>query len=233
MNEELINIQQLSRLIDVSAVRTDVTKKEIDEMIRVVRDYHCICASPMPWATEYTIAQLRDCPDTVVTGVVGFPSGGDTTAIKVKTAEELIKMGCRELDMVLNVSALKSGDYDYVKRDIAAVTQKAEDIPVKVILEVCYLTDSEIHRASLTAVEAGAAYIKTGTGWGDKPTTADTIRLIRDAIGNSARIKAAGGVRSLDLLLEMRQAGCDRFGLGVRTAETILKEAMQRTKMQI
>lgn len=215
----------LGRIMDVSAVRTDVSMDEVNQMIDLVKKYHCICASPMPWATRYTIEQLANCPDTVVTGVVGFPGGAETTWIKEATAKEMLAVGCKELDMVINVSALKSGMYSYVKDDVRAVVEAAGKIPVKTILEVCYLTDDEIRRASNLCVEAGAAYIKTGTGWGPSPTTVDTIRLIRTEIGNAAKIKAAGGVKSLEILREMAEAGCDRFGVGVRSARAILEAA--------
>lgn len=215
----------LGRIMDVSAVRTDVSMDEVNQMIDLVKKYHCICASPMPWATRYTIEQLANCPDTVVTGVVGFPGGAETTWIKEATAKEMLAVGCKELDMVINVSALKSGMYSYVKDDVKAVVEAAGKIPVKTILEVCYLTDDEIRRASNLCVEAGAAYIKTGTGWGPSPTTVDTIRLIRTEIGNAAKIKAAGGVKSLEILREMAEAGCDRFGVGVRSARAILEAA--------
>lgn len=215
----------LGRIMDVSAVRTDVSMDEVNQMIDLVKKYHCICASPMPWATRYTIEQLANCPDTVVTGVVGFPGGAETTRIKEATAKEMLAVGCKELDMVINVSALKSGMYSYVKDDVRAVVEAAGKIPVKTILEVCYLTDDEIRRASNLCVEAGAAYIKTGTGWGPSPTTVDTIRLIRTEIGNAAKIKAAGGVKSLEILREMAEAGCDRFGVGVRSARAILEAA--------
>lgn len=215
----------LGRIMDVSAVRTDVSMDEVNQMIDLVKKYHCICASPMPWATRYTIEQLANCPDTVVTGVVGFPGGAETTWIKEATAKEMLAVGCKELDMVINVSALKSGMYSYVKDDVRAVVEAAGKIPVKTILEVCYLTDDEIRLASNLCVEAGAAYIKTGTGWGPSPTTVDTIRLIRTEIGNAAKIKAAGGVKSLEILREMAEAGCDRFGVGVRSARAILEAA--------
>ncbi|SHO43018.1 deoxyribose-phosphate aldolase [Anaerocolumna xylanovorans] len=220
----------LGRILDVSTVRTDVTMEEINQMIDIVRKYNCICASPMPWATRYTLDKLADCPNTVVTGVVGFPGGAETTHIKVSTANELLSMGCKELDMVINVSALKSGNYDYVKNDIKAVVETAGSVPVKTILEICYLTDEEIKRASEIGVSAGATYIKTGTGWGPKPTTVETVKLIRSVIGNSAKIKAAGGVRNLDTLEQMVKAGCDRFGIGVRTANTIFEEVEKKIK---
>ncbi len=174
------------------------------------------------------IDRLRDTPDTVVTGVVSFPSGAETAKMKALAAKDLISMGCRELDMVMNVAAFKSGRYDYVRDDIRAVVEAADGIPVKTILEIAYLSDEEIARAATLAVEAGTAYVKTGTGWASKPTTVETIRIIRKAIGDSAKIKAAGGVRSFDILLEMLEAGCDRFGVGVRSAAGIFEEAYQR-----
>ncbi|NTW71178.1 MAG: deoxyribose-phosphate aldolase [Eubacteriaceae bacterium] len=223
-----IDLKKIGRIIDVSAVRTDVTMDEVDKMIEIVKKYNCVCASPMPWITKYTLDKLKDTPDAVVTGVVSFPGGGETTFIKVATAKDMISLGCRELDMVMNVSALKSGMYDLVRDDMKAVVDAAGDVPVKSILEICYLTEDEIKRGSELAVEAGITFVKTGTGWGPKPTTVDTIKLIKSVIGNSAYIKAAGGVRDLDTLLEMREAGCDRFGIGVRSALTILSEAYSR-----
>lgn len=222
---ELLNI---GRFTDVSAVRTDVAMTEIEEMINIVRKYNCICASPMPWITEYVIEKLKDKTNTVVTGVVGFPSGAITTEAKVFSAKELISMGCKELDMVINVSALKAGKYSVVEDDIKRVVDCANGVPVKTIIEICYLTDDEIVRASEIGVKAGAEFIKTGTGWGPKPTTVDTIKLIKKTIGNSAKIKAAGGVRDLDTLLEMKACGCDRFGIGVRSASQIFEEAYRR-----
>jgi len=218
-----MELNNIGRVMDVSAVRTDVTMDEIDQMIDIVKKYHCICASPMPWATAYTINQLKGYDDVVVTGVVSFPGGSETTSIKVATAKEMIGLGCKELDMVINVSALKSGLYGVVEDDIKAVVDAADGIPVKTILEVCYLTDDEIRRGAEIGVKAGATYIKTGTGWGPKPTTVETVKLIRSVIGNAAYIKAAGGVGDLNTLLAMKAAGCDRFGIGVRSAKNIFK----------
>ncbi|MBW4845459.1 MAG: deoxyribose-phosphate aldolase [Lachnospiraceae bacterium] len=233
MYDSETDLSKIGRIMDVSAVRTDVIMEEINQMISIVKSFHCVCASPMPWATRYTLEQLKDTPDTVVTGVVGFPAGAETTFIKVATAKEMISLGCRELDMVINVSALKSGQYQFVERDIEAVVNAANGVPVKAILEICYLTDDEIKRASEIGVKAGATFIKTGTGWGQKPTTVDTIKLIRTTIGSAAKIKAAGGVRDLDTLLAMKAAGCDRFGIGVRSALAILKDAYTRASIPI
>lgn len=233
LNSTNFDFAKIGRMVDVSTVRTDVTLTEIDQMIDIVKKYHCICASPMPWITRYVIDQLCDTPDTLVTGVVGFPSGADSTFVKVAAAKDLLSLGCQELDMVVNVSALKSGHDDIVRDDIKAVVDAANGTAVKTILEICYLTDDEIVRGSEIAVKSGAAFVKTGTGWGPKPTTVDTIRLIRKTIGNSARIKAAGGVRDLNTLLNMVDAGCDRFGIGVRSAAGIFEEAYQRAGLSV
>ncbi|MGN8914245.1 deoxyribose-phosphate aldolase [Anaerofustis butyriciformans] len=218
----------INRMVDVSTVRTDIVMDEVDEMIDTVIKYNCICASPMPWVTKYTVDKLKDYPDIVTTGVVSFPSGAATTTNKIIEAKENIKMGCQELDMVSNVSALKSGKYDYFVDDIKAVVDAADGVPVKAIIEICYLTDDEIRKASELAVKAGVTYVKTGTGWGPKPTTVDTIKIIKETIGDDALIKAAGGVKDLDTVIKMIEAGCNRFGLGVRTAGTILEDAKKR-----
>lgn len=232
MSEVKIDYRNIGRMIDVSTVQTFCGKAENDLLVDIVRKYNCVCASPMPCFTKYVIDRLSDRDDIVTTGVVSFPAGAEDTFIKVATAKDMISLGCEELDMVINVGALKSGMYQLVEDDIRAVVDAAGDVPVKTILEICYLTDDEIKRASEIGVKAGATFIKTGTGWGPKPTTVDTIRLIRSTIGNAAKIKAAGGVRTLDTLVEMVQAGCDRFGVGYRTAPGILEEAMQRAQTQ-
>ncbi len=233
MKREELDLSKIGRFVDVSTVRTDVTLEEVDKMIEIVKKYSCICASPMPFITEYVINELKEIKDTVVTGVVSFPAGAETTFIKQATAKEMICIGCRELDMVMNVSALKSGRYDIVKDDIKAVVDAAAGVPVKSILEICYLSDDEIRKGSELAVEAGVTFVKTGTGWGPKPTTVETVKLIKETIGDSALIKAAGGVRDLDTLLEMYEAGCSRFGIGVRSAVSILGQAYERAGIDV
>lgn len=219
---------KLPRIIDISAVRTNVTKHEVEQMIQIAKQFRFVCVFAMPCYTPRLIEAFQDDEDIHVGGVVGFPSGAETTSIKVKQAKELIEMGCDEIDMVINVGALISGDYAYVKEDIEAVVNCADNIPVKAILEISYLTDQQIEKGSLLAVEAGVTYVKTGTGWGNKPTTPATIKVIKDSIEDRALIKAAGGARTLDSVLAMIQEGCSRFGIGVSSAMNILKEAYER-----
>lgn len=221
-------LKQIARMVDISGVRTDVTMAELDQIIAAAKHYRFVCAFAMPCFTRYLAQRLADCPDIAVGGTVGFPSGADTTAMKVANAKEQIAAGADELDMVINVGKLKSGLYHDVYEDIRAVVDAAQGRPAKCILEIAYLTDDEICRGAELAVKAGVQYVKTGTGWAAKPTTVDTIRLIRHAIGDSARIKAAGGVRSLDTMLAMIDEGCSRFGIGLRSIMSIMKEADRR-----
>ena len=228
MNEQAI-LQGIHRRVDISGVRADVSIQELDKIAAAAKHYQFICAFALPCFTQYMVDLLRDEPAVHVGATIGFPSGADTTAIKVASAKEQIAMGVDELDMVINVGAVKSGRMDLVEDDIRAVVDAAEGkYPVKSILEICYLTDDEIRRASEAAVRAGVTYVKTGTGWGNKPTTVDTIRLIKSTIGGSAMIKAAGGVRTLDTMLEMIDCGCDRFGIGLRSIMSIMKEVDAR-----
>lgn len=221
-------LKTIARVVDISGVRTDVTRQEIDSIVEACRIYHFICAFAMPNFTPYLKQQLQSLPDVMLGGVVGFPSGADSIAIKVFTAREHLKTGCDELDMVINVGALKSGMYQTVEDDIRAVVDVSDGKPVKCILEIAYLTDDEICKGAELAVKAGVRYVKTGTGWASKPTTVDTIKLIKHAIGNDAMIKAAGGVRTLDTMLAMMDAGCARFGIGLRSILSIMHEVDQR-----
>jgi deoxyribose-phosphate aldolase len=211
-------------MIDISAVRADVTQDEIVELAAFARRNHVICAFAMPCYTPLLAQLLRDTPDVAVGGVVGFPSGAETTGTKVSAAKELAAAGCGELDMVGCVGALKSKDDSYYSNDIRSVVQAAGGIPVKAILEATCLTREEIVRGCLLAVDAGAAFVKTGTGWANSPTTVEIIRLIKETVGNRAGIKAAGGIRDLATVREMTRAGCTRFGIGIQSARKILEE---------
>ena len=215
---------EIARMIDISAVRADSTLDEVRKVADAAKKYSFICAFALPCFTGELVQLLRDRNDIMVGGVSGFPSGADTTEIKVATAKQMLSLGVNEVDMVINIGALKSGRYDLVRDDIRAVVD-ACSVPVKSILEVAYLTDDEIRIASRLAVEAGVAFVKTGTGWANKPTTVETIKLIKSEIGDSAKIKAAGGVRDLSTLLAMVREGCSRFGIGLNSAIKIIQEA--------
>jgi deoxyribose-phosphate aldolase len=217
--------QDVAKMVDISCVKANHTLEEIDEMIAAAKKYQFICAFALPSFTAYLIEMLKDEPNIMIGGAVGFPSGGDTTETKVFQAKELLKMGCNELDMVINITQLKSQNYENVFKDIKAVVDTAGKTPVKAILEVTLLTEEEIVKGSRIAVEAGISYIKTGTGWCSKPTTVEHIKLIKKTIQDEAKIKAAGGIRDLGTLIEMAKAGCQRFGIGLSSAISIMEQA--------
>jgi deoxyribose-phosphate aldolase len=223
----LLSHLEIPKLIDISAVRTNVTFDEVELVAHISKKYGFICAFVMPCFTANLIELLKGS-GVSVGGTTGFPSGADCTEEKVSCAIREKEMGCDEIDMVINVGALLSGDYDRVKNDIKAVVDAVNPLPVKSILEVAYLTDRQVIKGCELAVEAGVTFVKSGTGWASAPTTIDHIRIMKSTVGDRAKIKAAGGVRTLACLEEMVEAGCSRFGISVASALSILKEAYER-----
>lgn len=218
---------EIARLIDISAVRAESTLQEVNDIIAGAIQYNFICVFSMPGMLPEVIGQLKAYPQIGIGGIVGFPSGGETTNSKVFQANELKAMGCTEIDMVLNIGKLKSGLTEEVKEDIRQVKAAVSPLPLKVIMEVVHLTDEEICRASSLILESGADFIKTGTGWAGA-TTLHHIRLIKQTVGDAIPLKVAGGVRSLDTLLEMYQLGVSRFGIGYQAALRIMEESVSR-----
>jgi deoxyribose-phosphate aldolase len=219
-----LTVEQLARMLDLSAVRTEVDFAEVRRLAEVARQYHCVCAFVLPCYFPELKALLAGAPDVGAGGVVGFPSGAHSTAIKVAEAREQLMAGAAELDMVINVGMLRSGRDNYVVDDIHAVVEAAGAVPVKVILEAHYLKDDEIIRGSQLAVRAGAAFVKTGTGWAPTGATLHNVRLMKSAVGDAARVKAAGGVRDLKTVVEMIRLGVSRFGVGLGSGIKILDE---------
>jgi deoxyribose-phosphate aldolase len=166
--------------------------------------------------------------DVIVTTVVGFPHGANLTEVKVMEAEIAIDQGCRELDMVLNIGRLRSGEYEYVEKDIKAVCDVARrrGVKVKVILENYYLTDEEKIKACKIAERAGAAWVKTSTGYAEGGATIHDLKLMREACSPSVQVKAAGGVRTLDAALAVRAVGGTRFG--ATATKKIVEDARKR-----
>jgi deoxyribose-phosphate aldolase len=154
--------------------------------------------------------------------VVGFPLGAMSTRAKAAEASLAVSEGAEEIDMVIAVGALKAGDLDAVREDIAAVVTAAGDAIVKVIIETCLLTDEEKRAACRLAVQAGAAYVKTSTGFSTGGAAAADIRLMRETVGPGIGVKASGGVRDLKAVITMLEAGASRIGASACVA--IMKE---------
>lgn len=219
-----LSARALARMMDLSAVRAEVDHGEVCRLAEAARAHRCICVFVLPCYLPELKALLSDVPEVGVGGVVGFPSGAHSTATKVAEAREQLGQGAVELDMVINVGMLRSGRNQYVEDDIRAVVEAAGGTPVKVILEAHHLSDAEIVRGSQLAVRAGAAFVKTGTGWAPTGATLHNVQLIRSAVGGSAQVKAAGGVRDLATVVEMIRLGVSRFGVGLATGTKILDD---------
>jgi deoxyribose-phosphate aldolase len=216
---------QIARLIDVSAVKAEDSEEDVRRMVETARRFGCIAVIPLPAMTPLAIRLLDGDTRVAAGGVAGFPSGGETTATKVFQAREMIEAGCTEIDMVLNVGFLRSGRHAEVTEDIRAVVRACGTVPVKVILECHHLDEAQILAGCDCCVQAGAAWVKTSTGWPPTGATPENISLIKSRVGEAVGVKAAGGIRDLATLLELYRRGARRFGLGWRTATGILEEA--------
>ncbi len=214
--------QQFARMVDISAVRAQSTKSEIDQIISAAKQYNFVCVFGLNSFVPYIVDQLKDFSEIAVGGVVGFPSGGESSSAKCFQATELQRQGCNEIDMVLNVGKLKSGMYKDVFDDILAVRDIVK-VPLKVILEAPLLDERELADASKIVLDCGADFVKTGTGWAGA-TTLRHVEIIANEVGGKINIKVAGGVRDIQTVDAMRAMGVSRFGIGYASALKIIEE---------
>jgi deoxyribose-phosphate aldolase len=228
-NSNKIRANDIAQMIDHSLLRPELTTADIIEGCKTAHEYKCatVCVKPSDVGTA--TQELKGSPVKVTT-VIGFPHGSNLTETKVFEAEQAIKQGCRELDMVLNIGKLKSGEFDYVETDVKAICELAakNNVPVKVIFENFYLTDEEKVKACEICAGAGACWVKTSTGFAGGGATVEDLQLMRKNTPDSVQVKAAGGVRTLDAALTVRKIGCTRFG--ATATVKILEEANQREK---
>ena len=224
----ILTVKDIAQMFDLSCVRTDSDENDIRALAENAGRYDCGHVSVLQCFIQDVKKLLLDRPDIKVVGNVSFPSGSDSTGVKVFQAVELREAGCDEIDMVINVGKLRSGRYAEVEDDVKAVVEAAGELPVKVIIEVSCLGRKEVEKACEMSINAGAAFVKTGTGWMPKGTTTEDIRLIRSIVGDRIRIKASGGIRTLDTLVEMYRLGVTRFGVNLRSGLAILDECIAR-----
>ncbi len=213
----------IARMIDISEVHPESNQNDIRAMVECAKKYECFAIFTLPCQAQFAKKLLQNSSNVNLGGVVGFPDGGHSTRIKVAEADELINdFGCDEIDMVINIGMLRSEQYNYVEDDIRAVVEIAKNIPVKVILECHYLTNDEMRKGCELSIKAGAAFVKTGTGWTGTGATKENITLMKECAGDKIQVKAAGGVRCLDTLIEIYKCGATRFGIGTHSAIDIL-----------
>jgi deoxyribose-phosphate aldolase len=203
----------IARLIDHTLLKPDATRDDIRKICNEALKYGFASVCINPWNVSLAAEILRGSEVRVCT-VVGFPLGATLPQVKVYETEEVIKLGAQEIDMVINVGALKSGQLDAVEADIRGVVEASHrgGAICKVILETVLLTTDEKVRGSLAAKNAGADFVKTSTGFAAGGATAEDVRLMRAVVGGEIGVKAAGGVRSLEDLQKMVEAGATRIG---------------------
>jgi deoxyribose-phosphate aldolase len=221
-----LSYEQIAKTIDHSLLRPELTDTELIAGCEVAHEYHvasvCIKPSSVPLA-----ARALQSSDVLVGTVVGFPHGCSTTRVKVYEARQALDDGAAELDMVINIGWLRSGEDQRVEDDIRAIVEEAAGMAlVKVILENAYLTDDEKVRGCHLVEAAGANFVKTSTGFAPSGATLEDLRLMRASVSPHIQVKAAGGVRTLDALLDVINTGTTR--VGATATATILDDFRQR-----
>ena len=206
--------RELAHMIDHTLIKPTATKNEAIELCREAKKYLFSCAVVNPYFVTLAHNELKTS-NVKVCSTIGFPIGATLPEIKATEARKTVKLGAEELDMVMNISAFKSKDYDAVKKDIEAVVNVKRlnpNIIVKVIIETGFLTDKEKSVACRLVKEAGADFVKTSTGLFGGGATVEDIKLMRRAVGKEMGVKAAGGIRTLKDAYAMIEAGANRIG---------------------
>lgn len=202
---------KLNKTIDHTILNADATKEAVIKVIDEAKKYEFASVCLEPCWVSLAAERLKDSSVKVCT-VIGFPLGANTKTVKAFEAKEAVDNGADEVDMVLNIGALKSGDDAMVLEDMKAVREAAKDAVVKVILETCLLTDDEKKKACALAKEAGLDFVKTSTGFSTAGATVEDVKLMRDAVGDTMGVKASGGIRDTKTAEAMIAAGATRIG---------------------
>ena len=221
----------IAQMIDHSLLRPELTEEDVRKGCEIAKKYKVatVCCRP---SEVVFVKQLLQGSEVKTTTVVGFPHGYNKTETKVFEAEQAIEDGAVELDMVINIGRLLDGDFDYVKNDISAVVEVAHsnNVAVKVIFENFYLSDEQKKIACRLSEEAGVDFVKTSTGFAGGGATIEDLQLMRAEVSEKVQVKAAGGVRDLDMALKVREIGCSRFG-ATRTV-TMMEECYKRSEQK-
>ena len=230
LSSNIITLKELAKTIDHSLLKPQLTDQDVIAGCRLADNYHVASVCVKPCHVKLAVGELKNS-DVMVGTVVGFPHGNSSYAAKLFEATEGIKDGAKELDMVINIGALRSGRFDDVLNEISAIVNAAKGKAiVKVIFENAYLTKEEIIKVCHLAEEAGADFVKTSTGFAHTGATVEDIRLMRASVSNNVQVKAAHGVRSLEAILQMIDAGATRIGATATAA--ILNDFMNLLKAE-
>ncbi|GGQ57167.1 deoxyribose-phosphate aldolase [Couchioplanes azureus] len=217
----------VAKMIDHALLRPELTPEDVRQGCAVAARYGTASVCVRPADVALAKAALHGTGVLVGT-VVGFPHGSTPTAVKVAETHAVVEAGADEIDVVLAIGMLRGGEHAAVRADLAAVVAAAQGRVVKVILETAYLTDEEKVHACRLAESAGAHFVKTSTGFAPGGATLDDIRLMRAAVSPAVEVKASGGVRTLEALLALYEAGATRFGTTATEAIVAEQEALAR-----
>ena len=201
----------INKLIDHTLLKADATKAEVTQVLAEALKYDFASVCIQPCHVSYAAQYLKGS-DVKVCTVIGFPLGANTSAVKAFETADAIQNGADEIDMVINIGALKDGQDETVLNDIVAVVQAAQNKTVKVILETCLLSEEEIVKACQLCMQAKADFVKTSTGFSTGGATIENVRIMKAAIDDPMQVKAAGGIRTYEDLLKMVEAGASRIG---------------------
>lgn len=223
--KKILEIRRLLKTIDHTLLKQTATRSEIKKLCEeaVENGFYSVCVQPVYVSACNDF--LKDAPQIKTACVVGFPMGENKTETKVFETKRAIADGADEIDMVICISAVKNGNYAYVKREIRRVVKAARGNPVKVILETSLLTRDEMVKAAVCAKDAGAAFVKTSTGYFGEGAKAEDVKLLKETVKNDCFVKASGGIRDVDQFRAMLDAGADRIGTssGKQIAESLRK----------
>ena len=200
-----------NKMIDHTVLKADTPLETVKRICDEAMEYGFASVCITPCHVAYCADYLKDSDVNVCT-VIGFPLGANTSAVKAFETKDAIANGADEIDMVMNIGALKDKNYDLVRDDVKAVVEAANGTLVKVILETCLLTEDEIKKACELCVEAKADYVKTSTGFSTRGATIEDVRIMKEAVHGKAKVKAAGGVRTPEDMVKIVAAGADRIG---------------------
>jgi deoxyribose-phosphate aldolase len=226
MNLEEIKIEKIARMIDHTNLKPYATEKDIERTCNEAIKYGfaSVCVNP---CYAKLASKLLSGSNVNVCTVIGFPLGANKKEVKCLEARLAIEDGAKEIDMVMNISEFKSGNYSYVRDEIKQIVDiaRSKNAICKVIIETCYLSDEEKRNACRIVKEAGADFVKTSTGFGTKGADVNDVKLIKEIVGNEIGIKAAGGIRNIEQAIEMVNAGATRIGTsaGVEIIEGLKK----------
>lgn len=202
---------ELNRYIDHTVLKATTQPKDIVKLCKEAKEFNFFSVCVNGSYVELAKKELEGS-EVKVCAVIGFPLGAMSTEAKVFEAKDCIAKGAKEIDMVINVGMLKAGEYDYVREEIAKIKEAIGENILKVIIENCYLTDDEKRKVTALCLEAKADFVKTSTGFGTGGATFDDIKLMKEVVGDKAKLKAAGGVRDLETARKFIELGADRLG---------------------